>query len=114
MSEATKLVMVKEMWKHSDEGLRAEFAAMQTGFAFYAGNQWSAQDLAKLEREGRPALTINLILPIINLLSGIQRQGRQDVSAGCIGRCSQRRPEAAGGGLYAGASALPGYHRGRL
>jgi hypothetical protein len=80
MTEATKLTMVKEYWKHADAGLSDEFAAMQTGFAFYAGNQWSADDLAKLQREGRPALTINLILPIINLLSGIQRQGRQDVS----------------------------------
>ncbi len=80
MTEATKLTMVKEYWKHADAGLSDEFAAMQTGFAFYAGNQWSGKDLAKLEREGRPALTINLILPIINLLSGIQRQGRQDVS----------------------------------
>jgi hypothetical protein len=76
MTEATKLTMVKEYWKHADEGLRNEFAAMQTGFSFYAGHQWSAKDLAKLEREGRPALTINLILPIINLLSGIQRQGK--------------------------------------
>ena len=73
MTEANKLTMVKEYWKHADAGLSDEFAAMQTGFAFYAGNQWSGKDLAKLEREGRPALTINLILPIINLLSGIQR-----------------------------------------
>jgi hypothetical protein len=101
MSEATKLTMVKEYWKHADAGLSDEFAAMQTGFSFYAGNQWSAEDLAKLQREGRPALTINLILPIINLLSGIQRQGRQDVSA-------------AGGGLYAGAAALSGYYGRRL
>jgi hypothetical protein len=45
MTEATKLTMVKEYWKHADAGLSDEFAAMQTGFAFYAGNQWSADDL---------------------------------------------------------------------
>jgi len=80
MSEITKLNMVKEFWKHSDEGLRDEFARMHQGFRFYTGDQWEPADLAKLQSEKRPALTINLILPIINLLSGIQRQGRQDIS----------------------------------
>jgi hypothetical protein len=36
--------------------------------------------MEKLQQEKRPALTINLVLPIINLLSGIQRQGRQDIT----------------------------------
>lgn len=80
MSENTKLTLVKEYWKHADAGLRDEFARMQKGFAFYVGNQWDAADLQKLALEKRPALTINLILPIINLLAGIQRQGRQDIA----------------------------------
>ena len=42
-----------------------------TGFNYYVGNQWDAADLAKLASEKRPALTVNLILPIINLLSVI-------------------------------------------
>jgi len=80
MSENTKLTLVKEYWKHADAGLRDEFARMQKGFAFYVGDQWDAGDLQKLALEKRPALTINLILPIINLLAVIQRQGRQDIS----------------------------------
>ena len=80
MSEITKLNMVKEYWRHADAGLAGEFARMHEGFRFYTGDQWDPADLAKLAEEKRPALTINLILPIVNLLSGIQRQGRQDVS----------------------------------
>jgi hypothetical protein len=80
MSENTKLTLVKEYWRHADEGLRDEFARMQKGFAFYVGDQWDAADLEKLYVEKRPALTINLILPIINLICGIQRQGRQDIN----------------------------------
>ena len=80
MSEITKLNMVREFWKHADAGLAGEFARMQEGFRFYTGDQWDPADLAKLQSEKRPALTINLILSIVNLLSGIQRQGRQDVS----------------------------------
>ena len=72
--------MVTEYWKHADAGLRDELDRMAQGFAFYTGNQWSAADIAKLDAEKRPHLTINMILPIINLLSGIQRQGRQDIT----------------------------------
>ena len=80
MSEVNKLNLVKDYWKHAEAGLADEFARMRRGFQFYVGDQWEPADLEKLAREKRPALTINLILPIINLLSGIQRQGRQDVS----------------------------------
>jgi len=80
MSEIIRLNMVSEYWKHSDAGLRDELDRMAQGFAFYTGNQWSAADIAKLDSEKRPHLTINMILPIINLLSGIQRQGRQDIT----------------------------------
>jgi hypothetical protein len=72
--------MVREFWKHADAGLAGEFARMHEGFRFYTGDQWDLADLEKLQAEKRPALTINLILPIVNLLSGIQRQGRQDVT----------------------------------
>jgi hypothetical protein len=80
MSEVTKLNMVRDYWRHADAGLVGEFARMHEGYRFYTGDQWDLADLEKLQAEKRPALTINLILPIINLLSGIQRQGRQDVT----------------------------------
>ena len=80
MSEIDKLNMVRDYWKHSDAGLRDESERMRTGFNYYVGNQWDSADIAKLDAEKRPHLTINLVLPIINLLSGIQRQGRQDIT----------------------------------
>lgn len=80
MTEVSRLNMVKEFWLHADEGLRSEFNRMTQGFRFYTGDQWDPADLEKLTAEKRPALTVNLVLPIINLLSGIQRQGRQDIT----------------------------------
>jgi hypothetical protein len=80
MSEINKLNLVRDYWKHADEGPRDEFARMQKGFQFYIGDQWDSADLQKLYIEKRPALTINLVLPIINLICGIQRQGRQDIT----------------------------------
>lgn len=46
---------------------------------FYASKQWDTASLEVLKREKRPALTINKIFPIINFLSGYQRQNRYDI-----------------------------------
>jgi hypothetical protein len=48
--------------------------------AFYRGNQWDAADVAVLDDEGRPALTINTILPTINTVLGEQSTRRADVN----------------------------------
>ncbi len=80
MSEVSRIAMVNEYWKLADEAKWDEFARMETGFRFYIGDQWDGVDLKKLYEEKRPALTVNLILPIVNLLSGIQRQGRGEIS----------------------------------
>lgn len=47
--------------------------------AFYRGDQWDENDLARLEAEGRPALTINTVLPTINTVLGEQSTRRADV-----------------------------------
>jgi hypothetical protein len=47
--------------------------------AFYRGDQWDKSDLAKLEAEGRPALTINTILPTVNTVLGEQSTRRADI-----------------------------------
>jgi hypothetical protein len=46
---------------------------------FYRGDQWDEDDEAMLESEGRPALTINTILPTINTILGEQSTRRADV-----------------------------------
>ncbi len=48
-------------------------------YEFVAGKQWTDADKARLMESGRPALTINRIKPIINLLSGYQRSNRYDI-----------------------------------
>ena len=46
---------------------------------FYLGEQWDPQDKAKLDRQGRPALTINQILPTVNTILGEQVTRRGDI-----------------------------------
>ena len=48
--------------------------------AFYRGNQWDPADVASLDDEGRPALTINTILPTVNTVLGEQSTRRADVN----------------------------------
>ena len=47
--------------------------------AFYQGEQWDQADVSMLDAEGRPALTINTILPTINTVLGEQSTRRADI-----------------------------------
>ncbi|PWM78663.1 MAG: hypothetical protein DBY32_04070 [Phascolarctobacterium sp.] len=46
---------------------------------FYEGRQWRNADKRTLEDSGRPAITINRIKPLLNVLSGYQRLNRYDI-----------------------------------
>ncbi len=49
-------------------------------YDFVAGKQWTKEDKELLEKFGRPAITINKIKPLMNVLSGYQRLNRYDIS----------------------------------
>lgn len=48
---------------------------------FYRGGaeQWNSIDIQKLDDESRPHLTLNHIFPVVNTISGLQRQNKSDV-----------------------------------
>jgi len=46
---------------------------------FYLGDQWTDKDRSKLEGEGRPVLTINEILKVVNAFLGKQSKQRADI-----------------------------------
>lgn len=46
---------------------------------FYAGEQWDKEDKARLDREGRPALTLNMILSTVNAIIGEQLERKVEV-----------------------------------
>ncbi len=46
---------------------------------FYKGDQWDEEDRKLLESEGRPALTLNMVMATINVLLGEQQIRRADI-----------------------------------
>lgn len=48
-------------------------------YEFTAGKQWSDEEIKAFQEDGRPAITINRIKPLLNILSGYQRLNRYDV-----------------------------------
>jgi hypothetical protein len=47
--------------------------------SYYQGDQWDIEDVSILDAEGRPALTVNTILPTINTVLGEQSTRRADI-----------------------------------
>ena len=47
--------------------------------SYYRGEQWDSEDIKRLDAEGRPALTINTILPTVNTVLGEQSTRRADI-----------------------------------
>lgn len=48
-------------------------------YEFVAGKQWTDEEIQAFQEDGRPAITINRIKPLLNILSGWQRTNRFDI-----------------------------------
>ena len=76
----TKLVdKVEKFWKEAEEGNASWLERAIKNFDFYVGKQWNPSDLARMKKEKRPTLTINHVLSTLNLLSGMERENRNDI-----------------------------------
>lgn len=54
-------------------------AEAREDYDFVSGNQWTENEKQAFISSGRPAITINRIKPLINVLSGYQRLNRYDI-----------------------------------
>lgn len=79
MSEKLDITKCNEWFKLAEDAQNPWKKQAQEDLRFTLGSQWKADDLAVLREQKRPALTFNHILPYINLVSGYQRQNRQDI-----------------------------------
>ena len=83
ISAAEELTLAKRQWecytRARDSGHEDYIDMAQKCDAFYRGEQWDEADMAALDDQGRPALTINTILPTVNTVIGEQSTRRADV-----------------------------------
>lgn len=49
-------------------------------YDFFAGDQWSTSDVAKLEETGRQPIVFNRTVRVVNAIAGLELQNRQQVS----------------------------------
>lgn len=61
-----------------DKGQRWREEAKED-YEFVAGKQWTEDEIKAFREDGRPAITINKIKPLMNILSGYQRLNRYDI-----------------------------------
>ena len=93
LSKAEQHELAKRQWasyvRARDNGHLDYVEIAKQCDAYYRGNQWDPADLSTLDDQGRPALTINTILPTINAVLGEQTTRRMDVSFKPRGRGQQ-------------------------
>jgi len=80
-TQIKRLEKMKDMW---DEGYKGQFEYTKkanTNYGMYEGGdkQWEAKDIAILNQKKRIHLSLNIIFPIINLLTGYERQNKMDI-----------------------------------
>ena len=80
-STTNKEAKLLEHWEDAKKGHRIWRREAVENYEFVCNDQWTSQDRALLREEEKPCLTINHILPIVNLLSGMERQNRADIKA---------------------------------
>jgi len=84
LNKAEQHELARKQWeaytRARDNGHQDYIAIAKRCDAFYRGEQWDAADLSTLDDQGRPALTINTILPTINTVLGEQSTRRMDVT----------------------------------
>ena len=83
LSKGEELTLAKQQWaqytRARDNGHEDYIDMAKKCDAFYRGDQWDEADMSMLDDQGRPALTVNTILPTINAVLGEQSQRRADV-----------------------------------
>jgi len=83
LSKAEELTLAKSQWncytRARDAGHDDYIHMAQRCDSYYRGDQWDEFDQQQLDDQGRPALTINTILPTINAVIGEQSAKRADI-----------------------------------
>lgn len=70
---------IRQMLSISETGRSTFITRAQTGKDFYENRHWSDAELLVMEKKRITPITINQCFPVINSISGLQRQSRRDI-----------------------------------
>ncbi len=83
LTKAEQLTLAKKQWdaysRARDNGHEEYIHMAKKCDAYYRGDQWDEFDMQTLDDQGRPALTINTILPTINAVLAEQSTKKADI-----------------------------------
>ena len=83
LSKAEQLTLAKTQWssytRARDHGHEDYIDIAKKCDAYYRGDQWDDFDMQSLDDQGRPALTINTILPTVNAVLAEQSSKKADI-----------------------------------
>jgi len=83
VKDAEELILAKQQWdcytRARDSGHDDYVHMAKKCDMYYRGDQWDEFDMQQLDDQGRPALTINTILPTINAVLGEQSTKKADI-----------------------------------
>lgn len=79
VKDNTDVERFRKMFKDAVDAAEDWQDEAQEDYDFVAGQQWSDAEKQTFEKEKRPAITINRIKPLLNILSGYQRLNRYDI-----------------------------------
>ena len=83
LSKAEELTLAKKQWsaysRARDHGHEDYIHMAKKCDAYYRGEQWDEFDMQQLDDQGRPALTINTILPTVNAVLAEQSTKKADI-----------------------------------
>ena len=83
LTKAEQLTLAKSQWnaytRARDHGHEEYMDIAKKCDSYYRGQQWDEFDMQQLDDQGRPALTINTILPTINAVLAEQSTKKADI-----------------------------------
>ena len=83
LNKGEELTLAKNQWnaysRARDNGHEEYIQMAKKCDMYYRGDQWDEFDMQELDDQGRPALTINTILPTINAVLGEQSTKKADI-----------------------------------